>query len=518
MEQPGQTGSPDQTTIVRLEIMSLTGSARTTTIALVIRNALGTPRESCRRLQIEAASRARGGRAPPVVDVAKRKWTLSPSRLPRGMHFAWVIVSILAIVQIIGSSIGMAAGILIAPLYDPDGEFGWSLGTIGAALGLYYVVGAVFAPVSGALGDRYGARKMMVAGGLLYGTSMILLGFISELWHFFLMFGVALSITQSLSMVPLMAAVSGWFRRRLGLGIGILWGAGGVGTAILAPLLGYLLVHVGWSGTFWIIGGVGGGTILLLTLVFRSRPSDIGIRPYGATEDDDGGPVIDKSVAKTRLKVFNQHIRSTRAFWNLPLIHGLGCAGHGVVLIYSIPIAVDQGISLVQASVMITIIMLVSIISRFLTPVLAELYGTRKMMATSLLIQGVTVLFLFWAHDVRMFYLFSAFFGLGFGGEWTGYLVINRQYFGNGPMATCYGWQITGALLGHAVTMGLAGLVLYATGSYAPVLVLSMAFNFSGVLVIMMLEPTSQMLIPHWEESLPLEAQSGPTGAVQSAD
>ncbi len=35
---------------------------------------------------------------------------------------------------------------------------------------------------------------------------------------------------------------------------------------------------------------------------------------------------------------------------------------------------------------------------------------------------------LFWAQDLWSFYLFAAVFGIGFGGEWTGSLVINRQY------------------------------------------------------------------------------------------
>jgi MFS family permease len=50
-------------------------------------------------------------------------------------------------------------------------------------------------------------------------------------------------------MVPLMAAVSDWFRRRLGLATGILWGRGGW-RALLAPLVSVLLDQLGWQGTF----------------------------------------------------------------------------------------------------------------------------------------------------------------------------------------------------------------------------------------------------------------------------
>jgi len=126
------------------------------------------------------------------------------------------------VVQVIGSAISQSAGIMVAPLRDPHGDFGWGIGTIGALMAVYYVVGAVFAPISGWLGERYGARHLMLAGGLLYGGSMVLLGLVRQPWHFLLAFSVLLSLTQSICMVPLIAAVSGWFRRRLGLATGIL--------------------------------------------------------------------------------------------------------------------------------------------------------------------------------------------------------------------------------------------------------------------------------------------------------
>jgi hypothetical protein len=50
--------------------------------------------------------------------------------------------------------------------------------------------------------------------------------------------------------------------------------------------------------------------------------------------------------------------------------------------------------------------------------------------------------------------------------------------------------------------------VLYATGSFLLVLLLSMAFSLVGVAVILRLESTARMLIPHWEEALPPAARS----------
>lgn len=436
------------------------------------------------------------------------KFCLRVARLPKTIHYSWVIVAILSVVQIVGQSIGMSAGIMIAPLNDPEGNFGWSIGIIGAGLAVYYLVGAVFSPISGWLADRYGTRKMMVAAGFLYVTSMVLLGFITALWQFFLVFGVLLAMTQSIAMVPMIAAVSGWFRRRLGLAVGLLWAAGGLGAAVIAPAVGFLLENVGWRTTFWSLGIAGSAMIFLLVPFFHNRPSDKGIRAYGVGEDEPDEIRWSKPVEKLRLKVFNQHIRKTKEFWNLPLIHSLGCAGHGIILIYSIPIAVEQGISLTAAAFIFSLINVFSIGSRFLTPIVAERFGGKPAMIAALTIQGLTVLVLFWAAEPWAFYLFAIMFGIGFGGEMSAYPVVNRQYFGTGPIGTFYGIEIMGALIGHAIATALAGFVIFVTGSFNPVLVISMGFSLVGVLVVMTLSDSTRVLIPDWELSLPEHAQS----------
>jgi MFS family permease len=448
----------------------------------------------------------------------KTKFGFSPTKMPFGIHYSWVIVVVLAIVQVFGSSIFMIAGVMVPPLTDPDGGFNFGIGELSMAIGLYYVFSAIFAPITGHLGDRFGARPMMFVGAIMYGVGMITLGFVTELWHFFLFYSFLMSFTASITMVPMMASISGWFRRRLGWGVGILWATGGIGTAIMAPAIAYMLESIGWQAAFTSVGIIGTVIMLLVFPFIRSKPADIGIRPFGIPDDAPDIAPKDRAVQALRLKVFNEHTRKTRAFWNLPVIHALGCAGMGIVLIYVIPLAVEEGLSTTSAALTITIISLVSIVSRLGAPVVAESWGPRKVMAASLAIQSLTVLMLFWAHDAWMFYIFAAAFGLGFGAEWTGYLEINRRYFGDGPMGSIYGWQMTGAFAGHAVTTFLAGLVIYVTGSFYPVFVLSAVFSAAGLLVIATLESTSEVLIPDWEESLPPEARSNFVPGAAGAD
>ena len=206
-------------------------------------------------------------------------------------HYAWVIVGILALVQMVALSINFAGGVLVGPLTDPDGDFGFSFSNIGFSFGLYFLSSAMLAPVAGWLGDRYGPRNMMILGAVSYCCALVLVAFISAPWHLWLAFGIFRGAVQAIFMVPLMAAVSGWFHRRLGLGTGVLWAAGGIGPALMSPLLINLVESLNWQNTFIYIGLVAGVFILLLSLVFRSRPSDLGIAPYGAQEGErtEGG-------------------------------------------------------------------------------------------------------------------------------------------------------------------------------------------------------------------------------------
>ena len=140
------------------------------------------------------------------------------------------------------------------------------------------------------MGDRFGSRPIMFGCGVLYLVSMLFIGIVSETWHFFIAFGVFLAITQAFTFVPLQASIGGWFRRRLGLATGLLQGAGGIGSALLAPGVAALLDAVGWRETFWFIAFLGGGLIILCSIFFRSKPADASIRPYGT------GPMIPPEV------------------------------------------------------------------------------------------------------------------------------------------------------------------------------------------------------------------------------
>jgi MFS family permease len=146
--------------------------------------------------------------------------------------------------------------------------------------------------------------------------------------------------------------------------------------------------------------------------------------------------------------------------------------------------------------------------SRLMVPILADRWGAKGVMACFYFIQGAAVVMLFWTTEPWQFYIFSVVFGVGFGGEMSAFLVVNRQYFGMGPVRTVFGIQSMGAGLGMALG-GLVGSVIYDTlGSYNIAWVVSLAASMGGMVAILTMESTKRVLIPDWEQSLPQEAQT----------
>jgi MFS family permease len=239
--------------------------------------------------------------------------------------------------------------------------------------------------------------------------------------------------------------------------------------------------------------------------------------PYGATATDPPQPSVRPSpaITKIRAQVFLQHVRRTWAFWNLIAIHHLGCIGHSIIMVGVVYFATTRGVPLPQAAWIVSIYSLCGVASRFATPILADRWGAKGVMALAFSIQGITVALLFWTHEVWQFYLFAALFGIGLGGEMSAFIVINRQYYGIGPVRTVFGFQQFGSSLGMALG-GLIGSVIFDTfGSYNLAWLLSIAASLGGMVCILLLEPTSRLLIPNWEASLPPEARlSTPSGRL----
>ena len=435
---------------------------------------------------------------------------LNPSRLSVGVrkiHYAWVIVVLASVMWMISSSVRFAATVLIPHLQDPE-VFGWSYGAIAFGFSLQWLLSGLLGPVMGWLGDRHGVRRMMVLGALLFIAGMLLTGTMTQVWQFYLFFGVLLGAAMSVFQVPLVSGVTVWFRAHLGEAMGGLQALQSLGTVALIPLIAFLFAQFGLKWTFWLPGIVGGVLLLLLIRPFYNEPADIGLRPFGAPGNEPIRRLQGDDAAKIRTSVFLRQAQRTGTFWNLIGIHFWGCMGHNIFIVFMVAMAVDQGLSRGTAIAAYITLTAVSTVSRFLVPIMADRLGSKGVMAVCFSLQVFPPLMLLLTQDAWTFYLFAVLFGIGFGGEVPAFPIINRQYFGSAPIGTVYGWQMLGNGLGMALGPLIGGFLWDITGDFASAVILSSALSLVGLASVLLLPTTSRLLTPNWERLLPPAVRS----------
>ena len=439
------------------------------------------------------------------------KVDLRPANLAVGsreIHYGWVIVALASTMGCITSAVRFAAAALVPYLRDSASGFGWSYGAISLGFSLQWFVLGVVSPYIGSLGDRYGVRRLLFLGAFLFIAGMLLTGIMTSLWQFYLFFGVMLGIATTIFSILLVTGVTLWFRKHLGVAMGAVGSFQGAGSIGFLFLIAVAFDLLGMKWIFWIPGIAGGAIILLLIKFFYNEPADIGLRPLGAPKSEPIQRPQKDEMAKTRAKVFLQQAQRTGAFWNLIGIHFWGCMGHNIINVLLVAIAVDRGLSLGVAAGVLATQQITGVFARGAIPVIADRVGSKSVWVVGMSLQALPLLIILFVHDAWAFYLFAFLFGIGQGSEVPTFPIANRQYFGNVPQGSLYGWQNIGNGLGMGLAPVVAGFLWDITGTYAVPLSMALGFSMMALISALLLPSSSRNLIPHWEESLPLEARS----------
>jgi MFS family permease len=164
-------------------------------------------------------------------------------------------------------------------------ELGISTAAIGWADTLGRLMGGIQGPLMGYLTDRLGPRTMLAFGGITSGLGFILLSFTGNYAFFLLIFVGFLSVGfRSGYNNASVAAVNNWFRRKRGLAMSIVSMGNGLGGA-LAPLVGLLVVTVGWRTSVLISGLIIVALVVPLSLLVKRSPESMGLLPDGDRPD-----------------------------------------------------------------------------------------------------------------------------------------------------------------------------------------------------------------------------------------
>uniref|UniRef100_A0A3Q2Z5E3 Monocarboxylate transporter 2-like n=1 Tax=Hippocampus comes TaxID=109280 RepID=A0A3Q2Z5E3_HIPCM len=111
-------------------------------------------------------------------------------------------------------------------------------------------------PVSSILVNRYGSRPVVMVGGLMVCSAMVLASFGTSIVHLYLCVGVIGGFGLAFNLQPALTIIGTYFHAKRPLANGLAMTGSPVVLFTLAPLNQFLFDSFGWRGSFLILGAL----------------------------------------------------------------------------------------------------------------------------------------------------------------------------------------------------------------------------------------------------------------------
>jgi MFS family permease len=344
-------------------------------------------------------------------------------------------------------------------------EYAWSAAAVSGAISFSRLEGGIEGPVVGYLIEKYGARKILALGVLITGLGYMLMLYVNSVWMLYLVYGGVLSIGYNMGFThSLTTLLNNWFVKRRARVMSLYAIAAGLGGAVIVPLLSKSIMLYGWKMTaiysglaFWIVG-------IPATLIFRNYPEDMGLLP-------DGVPEVD-GVSETVVSLEDEPKLTTRealqsgVFKRLLLAESLRTFLLASIVLHEIPHLVNIGIDEGTAAGILGLMISISIPGRLIFGFLGDYIEKRKLLAATMIIQGIGVLVFAYASTITHVYAFVVLYGLTYGGCIPLLMAFRGDLFGRKKFAQMSGIMSPFRTIGNVIGPVFAGYLFDLTGSY----------------------------------------------------
>ena len=407
------------------------------------------------------------------------------------LFYGWwvVVVCMLCISTGPGPFAFASFGLFVLPITQ---EFGWNRAEISFSLSVMIAMTAFSLPFIGRYVDRIGSRKILLVSMLALASCLAAIPlFVSELWHFTLIFFLIGTLAAGTNTVPYMPVLSAWFFRRRGLAIGLAIAGIGLGYAYVPLLLHYMVDNHGWRSGYYALSAI--VFVFAMPLVFfflKEAPAELGLEPDGNT---------DGTTPKATRRDIGLTVRETmrrREFWLLVAIFIVLSFVLNGMLAHLVPMLSDRGMSPGAAAsvaavegitVFLSRIFIGYLIDKIFAPFVAMFFFALSAFGLTLFALGAVEGYAFLA---------AILIGLSLGAEVDLLAYLATRYFGLRAFGSIYGLLFAAILVGTATGPFVFGLAFEMTGSYVEIVGFCVAVNIVAVLLTALLGK-----YPDWEKS-----------------
>lgn len=373
----------------------------------------------------------------------------------------WIIVGLMLGPRAGGTGTYILGSTLfVIPL---ENDLGLSRSTSALLFASGSMVAGLAAPLSGALMDRYGPRKVLLASVILSAIGYVLFAMAANVLMVFIVFvGIISPVILNVAFNASAAFINNWFHRYKGLAMSVLQVGSGVGAIIIIPTIAFVMDSWEWraaaiaSALFVLALG------LPAAWFSRDTPEEMGLLPDG--EPDSKGrsaPTVIEPTAKEAFK--------TPGFWFMVgAVMAFGGA-QAATQIHFVPIMVWKGIDEVQGALVLTVMAFVSTPAVLLMGALSDRFGRLTVAGGTSMLVAVGVVLLNLSEPTWSIWAAALIMAPNFGMYPLIWAALGHA-FGRKAFSTIRG---TVMALQVGLTMGLpilGGVLFDRTGSYGSVL------------------------------------------------
>jgi len=331
------------------------------------------------------------------------------------------------------------------------------------------LVGPLFGFLAGVIVDRFGPRRLMLAGILMAGAALVGLGGTTTLagFYFFYLFNALGYVCGG--PLPNQVLLSRLFDAGRGKAMGFAYLGIGIGGA-LVPLVAHALIEAhGWRTALRLLG------VLIVVVAF---PVAFFVREP-APAPPSGGSAAPTSILP---------VLRTPAFYLLLLgsMASIGAVG-GTIQNLKLYLALDKAMTQRLVAEVMSLVLVGSLVGRLLMGWLADRWPRRRVMLLVYLIVAGSIPLLAVAPSVGTLRAAALVFGVGLGGDYMIIPLMAADLFGLRVMGRLMGIVLTADGVAEALVPMAVATIRDRAGSYGPGFLLLVGLAAVGAVAVVFL-------------------------------
>lgn len=346
-----------------------------------------------------------------------------------------------------------------------------------ADLAIVYTIANSVGPITmisgGWFNDKFGPRKVILIGGIMWGLGMFLSGFTTSVNGLILTYGLIGGLGLGMAYGSTISTCVKFFPDKRGLVGGITTAVYGLSSVILPPIVTVIVAKTNATTAFKIVGVVFMVLIAVSVIFLEKCPDDY--TPAGFTP---------KKTAAVKQNMNWKEMLKTPTFYIMLLL--LTCGAFTGMMITSQASSVAQhmvGLSAVAASLAVSVLALFNALGRIVAGFVSDKIGriNTLFLACILAVIGLLCLYFSGTGTITLFYVGLSIVGVSYGAFMGVYPGFTADQFGPKNNSVNYGIMFIGFAIAGYFGPQIMGKTFAKTGAYQDAFMYAIVFSVVGI-------------------------------------